>query len=386
MQARHCISLFLYSLGFGLAQAAWAYPEYRVTVVAPAGSYGIDINNKGVVVGSYLYKATANHAFLNRGSGLVDLGTVGGTASAAVAINDKGQVLAHWTTRMGQQRGFLYYRGTVRDIGTIPGRLTTFTDINYSGYITAYGAVAGSFDGPRSFLRAPDGTYRDIGSLPYENPMTLAYALNNCNQITGASGPLTFPDQPLRAFVWIKGVMRDLGDLGSTPNGGNAINNCGQITGYGSVPQGFRDRHAFLYGNGRLLDLEAVPATEDLSSEGAGINGRGHIVGGSAALGGFVYRGLRMQSLNALVDPALGWDIRLPRAINDAGQIAATAYRGGQSYAVRLDLIVPLTTPAPVLKLSDEESPRAVSQTERDAEAKADAQAQARELARPVAP
>ncbi|UUZ47685.1 hypothetical protein LP420_31680 [Massilia sp. B-10] len=67
------------------------------------------------------------HAFLNRGSGLVDLGAA---TQAAVAINDKGEVLGHWTNKVGQQRGFIYYRGSVRDIGVIPGYLTTFMDIN----------------------------------------------------------------------------------------------------------------------------------------------------------------------------------------------------------------------------------------------------------------
>lgn len=378
MQTHHCLSLMFLSATAGLANPALAHPEYRVTIMAPADSYAVDINSAGAVVGRFPFEAAATHAFFNRGAGMVDLGKMRGSSSDAVAINDKGQVLGHWTNAAGQQRGFIYYQGNFRDIGVIPGLRTRYTDINYYGYITAIGSGSDGY-AMRSFLRAPNGTFRNIGALPYDNPITFAYALNNCNQITGASGPLTFPDQPLRAFIWTGGVMKDLGDFGTAPNGGLAINNCGQVTGYGSLPTGFRDRHAFLYSGGRLLDLEASPSTEDLSSSGEGINTRGHIVGASASLSGFIYRGRAMESLDGLVDRALGWSIWAPRAINDAGQIAATASRRGVQYAVRLDLIRPLAA-AVVAPHNDGQAVLPAADTASAAELRAEAAARAREV------
>lgn len=386
MQARTGIALFLLSLSLAVAKAGWAYPEYRVTVVANANSWATDINSCGVVVGYYPYSRSATHGFLNRGKGLVDLGTLGGTSSNAVAINDKGEVLGNWTTTAGQNRGFIYYRGKQRDIGVIPGRLTGYSDINNAGYITASGTKADSSLGQRSFLRSPDGSFKDIGNLPSDNPLTTPRALNNRNQITGESGPLTFPDQPLRAYIWTKGVIRDLGDLGGDPNGGMAINDRGQITGYAAVPTGFRDQTAFLYSHGRLVDIDGRPATEERFSIGTGINNHGHIVGTSNHLSGFIYRGRRMESLNSLIDPKLGWDIRFPEAINDAGQIAATAYRKGKSYAVRLDLIRPSAVTVPELGLDEESGASAepMSPAEAAAAAKAEAEALALEVVRPV--
>lgn len=356
MQARHRVSLFLLSFTLSAAAAAAPYAEYRVTVVGPANSLALDINNDGVVVGSYPYQGGPTHGFLNRGKGLVDLGTMGGPFSQAVAINDKGEVLGHWMTAAGQQRGFIYYAGKQRDIGAIPGRITRYTDINKHGYVTLIGDPADS-NGSRSYLRDPKGRLTDIGKLRFREPtMNHALALNSRNQVTGESGPMTFPDQPLRAFVWSKGVMRDLGDLGFTPNGGTAINDRGQITGYMSLPTGFRNRVAFLYQNGRLIDIDGRPDTVERSSGGDGINNHGHVVGSSDHLGGFVYRGRRMQSLNSLIDPKLGWDIAFPRAINDAGQIAATAYRKGVMYAVRLDLIRPSALAAPQLEADEDDA------------------------------
>ncbi|MEJ7805535.1 MAG: HAF repeat-containing protein [Telluria sp.] len=344
MPVHHRPFPFLLCLSFGIANAAWAYPEYRVTVVGPANSIATDINKYGVVTGDYYATSDAPRGFLNRGAGVVYLG---GTPSNAIAINDKGQVLGHWSTSAGQLRGFIYYAGTRRDIGVIPGRITRYTDINYGGYVTAHGTKPDSFDGPRGYLRAPDGTFRDVGVLPYDEPHTYVFALNGRNQIAGASGPLTFPDQPLRAISWTAGVMRDLGDFGWAPNYAEAINDCGQLTGTMSVLGVFRDRIAFLYHNGRLTNIDGRPAGGERYSAGAGINGLGHIVGSSDHLSGFVYRGRRMQSLNALIDPALRWDIRYPKAINNAGQIAATADRNGMQYAVRLDLIRPMLERAP---------------------------------------
>ena len=394
MQARRLPSLTLLCLSLGLAGAARAHPEYRVTIVAPAGSHASDINSMGAVVGKYAFSATAVHGFLNRGKELVDLGTLRGTASDAVAINDKGQVLGHWITATGQRRGFIYFRGTVTNIGTLPGGNSFYTDINEKGFITAYGSPVDVTDiGLKAYLRAPDGSLRDIGALPTteaEYTLNYAYALNNSNRIAGSSGPLTFPDQPLRAIDWYRGVMRDLGDFGWAPNGATAINDCGQITGYASVPMGFfRDRVAFVYSNGRMADIDGRPASVERNSTGAGINNHGHVVGASDHLSGFIYRGKRMQSLNALIDPRLRWDIVSPEAINDSGQIAATAYRNGIQYAVRLDLIRAHLARAP--ELADaapavQQSKAAALAREADArtDARADAQAQARELVRQV--
>jgi hypothetical protein len=358
MHLHQRLSLFVLSATLGLAHAAPAYPEYRVTVVGPANSRAADINSAGVVVGSYPYDAIPTRGFINRGKGWTGLGTLGGSASNAVAINDKGEVLGNWTTAGGQQRGYIYAYGRQRDIGAVRGKATRFTDINNAGYVTANGDSLSETAATRAYLRNPAGTFRDLGNLTfpeYDAPtLNTALALNNRNQVAGESGPFTFPDQPLRATLWSKGVLRDLGDFGWTPNGGEAINDKGQLTGYMSVPTGFRSRVAFIYSNGRLIDIDGRGASApDRFSAGAGINNHGHVVGSSDHLSGFLYRGRRMESLNALVDPKGGWDIVAPQAINDAGQIAATALRRGVAYAVRLDLIRPHALGAPRLDETD---------------------------------
>jgi uncharacterized membrane protein len=395
MQRRHFISLSLASLILAVAQAASAsassYPEYRVTIVGPANSRATDINNAGVVVGNYPIGTDGINtgSFVNRGAGFIDLGTLGGMSSQVVAINDKGKILGNRTTKGGQQRGFIYYHGGYCDLANPPGLALTYVDINNAGYTVALGFVGATPESTSllSFLRDPDGHFRNLGTLPGENPINQAEALNNRNQVVGESGPLILPEPPLRAYIWTKGVLRDLGDFGFTPNYALGVNDRGQVTGYASVPTGFRDQVAFIYSKGRLIDIDRRPPTADRFSLGEAINKLGHVVGTSNHLSGFVYRGRKMESLNALIDPKLGWNIQFPRAINDKGQIAADAVRGGVQYAVRLDPIRPSLEAAPTEDIDEEAGPivqSGLTAEQEAAEAKVEAEVQAKEVVRPA--
>jgi uncharacterized membrane protein len=396
MQKRNFISLSLVPLTLAVAQlaSAGAYPEYRVTIVGPANSRAIDINDAGVVIGTYPIGAGGINtgSFINRGSGVVNLGTLGGASSQVVAINDKGQVLGNRITASGQRRGFIYYHGTRRDLNSPPGDPGIYVDINNAGYTVAVGSipVPPGGTGVRSFLRDPSGHFRNIGTLPGANPVTQAEALNNRNQITGESGNFISPEPPLRAFLWTKGVMRDLGDLGFRPNYGQAINDRGQVTGYAGIEPSATALHtqkAVIFSNGRVIDIDRRPATANPFSSGEGINNLGHVVGNSDHLGGFIYRGKRMESLAALIDPRLGWGIPFAWALNDKGQIAAEGVRGGVQYAVRLDPIRPSLEAAPTDDIDDQAGPivqSGLTAEQEVAAAKLEAEAVAKELARPV--
>ncbi|MEN3277689.1 MAG: hypothetical protein V7631_3479 [Massilia sp.] len=340
-------------MSFAVAGAAWAYPEYKVTLVGPAGSVPTDINAAGVVVGYYQASSNVTHAFLNRGKGLVDLGSrFKGGASTAVAINDRGQVLGHWNTSSGQRRGYIYDAGRMRDIGVIGGSFTTWTDINNAGYVTGVTFAD-------SFLRAPNGRLTRLGHLPGDDPAfpprTVATALNNKNQITGQSGSASGLDPLYHAFIWTRGRLTDLGSLGRTPVFGEAINDRGQIAGTAAFGR-IVGRVAYIYSRGRMMAIDNRPASAMPYSTGDGINNRGHVVGYSNHLGGYIWRGKRMQGLLDLIDNRQGWQMLTPRGINDAGQIIALAFRNGQYYSARLDPIRPHTDAVPAAEPDEEAS------------------------------
>lgn len=359
MKARTTISgvpLFLLSLGMSAAAAAAPYAEYRVTIVGPAGSQPTGMNQAGAVVGFTETGPNTYRSFVNYGSGPRDLGLSGGSSNVAVAINDRGAVLGNWITSAGERRGYVYYRGSFRPLAGVGGRPTSYVDINNAGYILAT-TLPDSEPGapnPRGYLRAPNGTYRDLGTLPYPNPTTQVEALNNRNQVTGESGRFVLPEIPLHAFVWSRGVMRQLGSFGNTPNYGLDINDRGQVAGSTATPT-FRESLATIWTHGRPTIIDPrPPGPGNRFSTADAINNHGHVAGNSDFLGPYVYRGRRMEGLNALINPRSGWNITFVRAINDAGQIAARGIRGGVQYTVRLDLIRPHGLGTPHIEADDE--------------------------------
>lgn len=52
---------------------------------------------------------------------IIDLGTLGGSESAAIGINARGQVVGGSTTASGEGRAFLWEKGTMIDLGTLGG-------------------------------------------------------------------------------------------------------------------------------------------------------------------------------------------------------------------------------------------------------------------------
>jgi probable HAF family extracellular repeat protein len=98
-----------------------------------------------------------------------------------------------------------------------------------------------------------------VGGVPYNlgslgGDGSYAYDINDSGQVVGYSYKA---DGDGTAFVWTNGIMRDLNDLlapgsGWTLYGANAINNGGQIAGYGAYGGA---THGYL-----LTPTNAVPA------------------------------------------------------------------------------------------------------------------------------
>jgi len=95
--------------------------------------------------------------------------------------------------------------------------------------------------------------------------------------------------------------MVDLGTLGGASSEALAINNLGQVVGWSELAT--KDRHAFLFDQGRMIDL------------------------------------------NNLIDPSSGWVLRNATAINDRGQIAGSGLHKEKFPAFLLN---PIAESAPV--------------------------------------
>lgn len=206
--------------------------EGSVTRLGVNGNVG-DINNAGIVVGSYV-DGSATRAFMFARGVLHGLGTLDDrdpyATSAATAINDRNQIV-------GSSNGhaFLYERGAMRDLGTLGGGSSVARDINSRGEIV--GMSGDEFGAPTSFLY--DGTMQALPAPSY----SAAIAINDRGQIVG-SGEGTY------GYVIEQGTATRLDRLPAVAAKGwrhlepTGINDRGWIVGTAQNPEG--DLRAFL--------------------------------------------------------------------------------------------------------------------------------------------
>jgi uncharacterized membrane protein len=161
-------------------------------------------------------------------------------------------------------------------------------------------------------------------------------------------------------FVWREGVMTDLGLLqGDEDGGASAINNAGVIVGSSgrTDPDTYESFYrAFIYSPDTGMTALPVPSTEAYAGD---INDDGVIVGTMRAGGavsnyhGWVYIDGVVTNLNTLIATGSGLHIAFANAINNAGQIAATAFDAQGRYHAVLLTRTDGPPPTPAVSIGD---------------------------------
>jgi probable HAF family extracellular repeat protein len=111
-------------------------------------SYGLAINDAGAVVGNEVVHGYFNAFEWTPGSGMQDLGTLGGTQSYAYGINDAGTVVGYYLTSNNASHGFIYLNGVMLDLNSfLPlgsgWTITAAYGINSAGDIVGTGTSNG---------------------------------------------------------------------------------------------------------------------------------------------------------------------------------------------------------------------------------------------------
>jgi probable HAF family extracellular repeat protein len=203
-----------------------------------------------------------------------DLGTLGGPDAFAALVNDRGQV-AGWSytnsTPNASSGGlstfhpFLWEKGKgMQDLGTLGGTIAQAVNgLNERGEVVGSTTMAGD-QTHHPFLW--DGKQLiDLGTFGGDNGE--ADWINDAGEVVGIAERQECPGGPSDrggdAFLWRRG---ELIDLGSTAGLGNSeavyINSKAQVVGY-SFTCDFSAFDAFLWENGSIVDLNTVTLSND---------------------------------------------------------------------------------------------------------------------------
>ena len=147
-------------------------------------AYGI--NSQGHVVGdmSLVLFSTNKNAFIYRGSGLENLGTLGGSYSTASDINNSDALVGQSTATDGSLRAFLWTDGIMQDLNALISVdsgwvLTKAVAINNFGQIVGEGMHEGAV---HAFLLSPPG----LATAPYvtEEPVGALLGVDAAYQLS----------------------------------------------------------------------------------------------------------------------------------------------------------------------------------------------------------
>lgn len=216
------------------------------------------------------------HALIwNSGSGLTDLGTLGGDTSAASGINDSGAVVG-WSYLADNTTVHVFTwtaSGGLVDVGAFPGgNWAVGQAINSAGEIS--GAAIDANGSQVAFFWSSGGGFVSLGEGRGDQ-RNYGFSLNDSGTVTGQY----YTDEVVHAFVW-RSFFRHPVFLGNLAGGehsvGYDVNNLNHITGNANVP--FDHFDAFVWSKaGGMRDIGAIrPGTVTLARA---INDNDEVVG-----------------------------------------------------------------------------------------------------------
>ena len=111
-----------------------------------------------------------------------DLGTLGGTVTAAADVNAMGQVVGFSMTGDGFLHAFVWDRGVMTDLGTLGGESSYATAINDSGWVVGFSQISHSRSS-HAFLWRKGVGMKDLGTLGGDQ--SFAADINNAGLVVG---------------------------------------------------------------------------------------------------------------------------------------------------------------------------------------------------------
>jgi probable HAF family extracellular repeat protein len=213
--------------------AGWSYTSSAPSAVCAAEGFPL-------TTGSFLW---------DRESGMVNLGTLGGSCTLAGNLNSRGQVSGvSYITGDTYQHAFLWDDKKIRDLGdSFGGNMAGTSAMNDRAQVVGWATFPGDITFHAALWKHV-GKTTDLGTVG-NDACSFAGEINAKTQVVGVSKFTCDPESGTRAFLWERGSIFDLNIL--IPHGSTlylqsayAINDQSEIGGQGVDGNG--NQHAFL--------------------------------------------------------------------------------------------------------------------------------------------
>lgn len=278
-------------------------PRYAIVDVGTLGgtfSAARGVNDKGWVSGSSTLPGDLEeHTFLWRNGKMIDLGTLGGPHSAPGFTPFIGEVIVGaseiltpdpngadfcFTGTQLECVPVVWRGGKIQTLPTLGGANGAANEMNSRGQIA--GVAENTLPGPPCFAPSNILEFKpvlyergEIQELPTFLGDPNGVALAINNQ--GQVAGFSFSCEDFHALLWHGGILTDLGNLGGTVNNNaSAINNRGEVAGVSGLA-GNTTSHAFIWRKGVMTDLGTIPGDAGFASVAIGLNDTADVVGQS---------------------------------------------------------------------------------------------------------
>jgi probable HAF family extracellular repeat protein len=252
----YAVMLLLLVLGSFYARGERIYDVVDLGTLGGTWSAALGVNDGGVVVGESQDAAGRTHAFIwSNGVMTQLLAQPWITNSSAAAINNAGAVVGTANTASGMLQGFILSGGVFTNLGVLPGgQYSEARAINASGQVAGHSTTT-NLSGlhPHAF-RWTGGALADLGTLDGASLYSSeAYAIDNAGRVVGVAFYFC-PFNCWDPFIWIDvntngarefSEMVALDGLSGAYARARAINELGQVVGEATTV-GYGNFHAFL--------------------------------------------------------------------------------------------------------------------------------------------
>lgn len=355
---RGILRLLAPTVAIGFGSIAIGDTTYVITDLGKLGSPAFNVNANGInsggwVVGQSWLDSTHAHGYLWRASfGMQDLGALGtGRSSEARAINDNGLIVGDSRIQVeaSPTHAFKWTQGTgIADLGTIGGDQSAANGVNNAGDIVGWSTLNPGSSRKNAVMWKSGGGNVNLQTLG--GMESYAMGINELGQVVGQASDAA--DVP-RPFLWdeVNGMV-DLTNPGDGGGYANAVNETGHVVGSSKFGFSGSTIHAFYWKPiGGMHDLGTFGGAESYTG---GINDFDQVVGyaldASDVPKAFIWDPVNgMIDLNTRINPGSnGWVLEGAGGINNNGQICGVGRFGGQ---VRAFLATPVPEPATVAVL-----------------------------------